>query len=207
METSILQYFGLIKVTAPLITVNPNEDAIRWKMGKKIFDFEAEYRSGHLAIETLPANDGGGAREVAGINMKYDSAEESVLEQLVKAGKYDEAENSAIAYILKDTDVAVRWCSAPAIESYLRDCTFNRGPHGCILITQAAMGVAKDGQWGPKSDQAEKESEAAGLSKFLDDLHQARIDYEHEVVGYRGNFDAGLLNRFQNACTFAKSLI
>lgn len=205
---SILNYFGLIKTASPLppVPILSTEDELRWKMGKQIFFFEAEFRNGHLAIENLPVNDGGGAREVAGINMKYDPIEEPILEALVKAGKYDEAENSAISYIIKDTDAAAHWCYAPAIESYFRDIIFNRGTRGCILIAQRALNISQDGQWGAISDKTEKLAEE-DLNDFLNRLHQARIDYEHEVVGTRANFDTGLMNRFQKACDFAKTFI
>lgn len=188
----------------PHIESTPDQ---RWLMGHQIYLFERELDSrGHLAIQNLPANDGGGAREVAGINMRYDGPEEQVLEKMVKAGLYDEAEQEATHYILKNTDPVMKWCSHPAIEANLRDIYFNRGGGGCMKILQKALGVTPDGKFGPISESTEKAAESEP-SNMLDDIYQARVWYEHNIIGARTNLDNGLMNRFALARDFAKTLL
>lgn len=187
--------------------VNPVTAQQRWDMGHQIFLFERELDTrGHLEIENLPANDGGGAREVAGINMRYDGPEEAKLEQMVKAGQYDQAESEATKYIIENTDPVMKWCSHPSIECYLRDIYFNRGGGGCMKILQKAIGVKVDGAFGPISESTEKAAEG-DLEAMLDDLYTARVWYEDDVIGIRANLDKGLMNRFAEARDFAKMMI
>jgi lysozyme family protein len=186
---------------------SPTDASLRWKMGHQIFLFEREVdRKGNLAIENLPANDGGGAREVAGINMKYDGPEEAKLEQKVRAGDFTEAETEAISYIVHQTDIAHAWCQAAPVEANLRDIVFNRGATGCMRILQKALGVSVDGDFGPITEATEKAAES-DVAAFLDDLYSARVWYEHDFIGVRSNLDAGLMNRFAAARDFAKSLL
>ncbi len=92
----------------------------------------------------------------------------------------------------------------PAIEFYLRDCAFNRGLGGAAHIAQRALGVTDDGVVGSitKAALATAEQDAAG---FLSKLRAAREDYEREVVGVRRNLWQGLVNRWNNALTVART--
>ena len=59
----------------------------RLRMAKSIIDFEARRDAkGRLQVYKLPAGDGGGTYEVAGINDRYHPVEAAHLAQLVKAG-------------------------------------------------------------------------------------------------------------------------
>lgn len=190
----------------PIATQGSATAAQRYQMASYIFGFEAEYINGHLAIENLPADDGGGAREVAGINMKYDAPEEARLELLVKAQQYVEAKEEAITYIAEQTTGAIHWCIHPAIEFCLRDMIFNRGPSGCMQTLQKAVGASIDGVYGPITEGLEQKSEADILS-FLQSFRDAREWYEDVIVGRRQNFEQGLINRWNNCQTLAKTFI
>src|SRR5262245_5634250 len=103
----------------------------RLKIAGSILDFEARRdRQGRLQIYKLPAGDGGGTYEVAGINERYHPEEARHLAQLIEAGHYEEAEEQALEIIATFTDVVTTWSTSTALESYLRDCAFNRGPRG-----------------------------------------------------------------------------
>ncbi len=178
--------------------------AQRLAMAKAIIDFEARRdKAGHLAVYHLPANDGGGRYEVAGINEKYDGPAVRKLVDLLDADRYSEAEAYAQEYIAENTDIAGKWTSVPSIESYLRDSVFNRGAHGAARIMQRALGVDDDGDVGPitrgELGKAEAEPDA-----FLVKLRRAREDYERHVVGYRANFWRGLVNRWNEALEVAR---
>ena len=84
--------------------------------------------SGHLRVYILPAGDGGGRYEVAGINDRYHPQEAARLRELIDAARFDEAEDYAAEAIADYTDVVSKWTSVPEIEAYLRDSAFNRGP-------------------------------------------------------------------------------
>src|SRR5690349_427775 len=120
--------------------------ADRQRMAASILDFEARRdKQGRLTVYKLPAGDGGGAYEVAGINERYHPHEAKLLADLIGAGQFQEAERQAREIIALYTDVVAPWSGKPAIECYLRDCCFNRGPRGAARILQRALGVVDDG--------------------------------------------------------------
>lgn len=191
----------------PTETGTPKEKSAldRTKMAKSILDFEARRDSkGHLTVYNLPANDGGGKFEVGGINEKYDGPMARKLAALVQSGHYAEAEDAAIEYIAQNTDPAFEWTDVPAVESYLRDCVFNRGVTGAARIFQRAVGVKDDGKVGPATMAAAAKFTPVGL---LLALREARENYERNVVGYRANFWAGLTNRWNNALAKAQEFL
>ena len=189
--------------TAPVPQVKPIvSHAVRLRMAKKIIDFEARRDSQkRLAVYKLPANDGGGTFEVAGINDRYHPEQANKLKNLIEAGRYEEAERSVQEYLINYTDVASGWTTSAGVEFFLRDTVFNRGPTGAAKILQRALGVPQDGQIGPTTRGAIAELKPLEL---LDKLRWAREDYERNVVGYRANFWKGLTNRWNNALTAAK---
>ena len=100
----------------------------RLSMAKAIVNFEARRDSkGHLKVYKLPASDGGGRYEVAGINERYNKEVCDQLVELINQGQYEKAEELATEYIASDTDVVISWAKVPAVEFYLRDSAFNRG--------------------------------------------------------------------------------
>jgi hypothetical protein len=179
----------------------------RRRMAAAIVNFEARRDAkGHLMVYKLPEGDGGGAYEVAGINEKYNKATADALVALIEKGSFDEAETVAAEFIAKDTDVAASWTRVPALESYLRDCVFNRGVKGGACILQRALGVADDGDIGQDSRTAmtAAEADAAGL---LQKLRAAREQYERDVArrDETSKFWKGLVNRWNGAMAVAKT--
>jgi hypothetical protein len=128
--------------TAPP-TLAPAVKTLRTRMAQAIVDFEARRdKQGRLTVYKLPANDGGGDYEVAGINQKYDGPAAYKLKTMIEAGRQADAEAYATDYIAKNTDFAATMTRIPCLESYLRDCIFNRGKAGATMILQIALGFA-----------------------------------------------------------------
>ncbi len=175
----------------------------RRRMAKAIVDFEARRDSkGRLAVYKLPANDGGGTYEIAGINDRYHPEQAAKLKRLIEAGKYAEAEIEVQDYVLAYTKIAEQWTTDAGVEFYLRDCVFNRGPRGAARILQRAVGVKDDGAVGPVTRAAVAKLIPVDL---LMKLRVAREDYERNVVGYRANFWKGLVSRWDKALVQARS--
>ena len=113
------------------------------KIGQWIVNAEARRDSkGRIRVYPLPKGDGGGTYEVAGIDDRYDPQMAPHLRNLIELGQQAQAEIDAAEYILGNTDVVQSWSQVPAIEVYLRDCCFNRGPTGAAKIFQIALGLS-----------------------------------------------------------------
>lgn len=179
------------------------------KIGQHIVNSEARRdKSGRISIYRLPSADGGGSFEVAGINDRYHPKAANEIAALIRQRKFVAAEQAAVEYILKYTDVAGGWAKTPALQSVLRDTAFNRGPTGAAKILQMALDVEVDGKVGPKTlaalHRAEKEPRAL-LLRF----REAREAYERKVAppsGARAKFWRGLVNRWDSATMFANTL-
>jgi len=180
--------------------------ALRKKMAESIVNFEARRDAhGHLRVYILPAGDGGGRYEVAGINDRYHPREAARLRQLIETARFDEAEDYAAEVIAEYTDVVSKWTTVPEIEAYLRDSAFNRGPGGAAKILQMALGVTVDGGVGPETLGALRQAEK-DPAKLLAALRVAREKYEMRVAGRREKFWKGLVNRWDNSLAFAQGL-
>lgn len=170
----------------------------RKEMAKTILDFEARRDAqGHLKVYHLPANDGGGSYEVAGINERYHPAVAEKLMRLIEKGQFTEAEELAVEHIADYTDTVKDWQSDPAIELFLRDSCFNRGPAGAAKILQLAVGVKADGKVGPITRGAVAPYTGHTIL-FLARLRAARERYEDIVAPNRPNLRLGLENRWDN---------
>ena len=178
--------------------------AQRKRMAEAILGFEARRDvNGHLAVYNLPAGDGGGKYEVAGINDRYHKAEADKLVALIRAAKYQEAEDYAVEVIADYTDLVAEWSNDAGIEFYLRDCVFNRGATGATRILQRALAIADDGEVGPQTRSAVASINAEQL---LQRLRSAREQYERAVVrrNESSKFWRGLVNRWDNALATAR---
>ena len=171
--------------------------AQRERMAHFIVDSEARRdKQGRLLVYQPPANDGGGAFEVAGINVHYHAEVAYELKRLIDSGHNAEAEERAAQFIAEYTDVVAPWQGDAGVEFYLRDCAFNRGPKGAARIMQIALGVADDGEVGPITRHAAGQVPPYAL---LPRLRQAREAYEIKIVGKRANLWRGLVNRWDKA--------
>jgi lysozyme family protein len=164
---------------------------------------------GRLRVYKLPAADGGGTYEVAGINDRYHPAAASKLRDLLAANRQGHAEAYIRTYLLDYTSIVTKWTTHPAIEAFLRDTAFNRGPRGALRVLQLALKVADDGKWGAVT----KGALAAALhhpGTLLQNLRAARESYELRIappVGARAKFWQGLANRWDKALAAAESLL
>jgi peptidoglycan hydrolase-like protein with peptidoglycan-binding domain len=179
----------------------------RMAMARAIINFEARRdKKGRLQVYKLPAGDGGGRYEVAGINEKYNKEVCDHLVALIEAGQYDKAEALATEFVASDTDVVVTWSRSAAIESYLRDSTFNRGHTGGAKILQMAVGVTPDGVVGPTTRAVVALAEQ-NPGQLLLDLRAARERYERIKRNEKSPFWKGLVNRWNAALKVAKTFL
>jgi Predicted Peptidoglycan domain len=171
------------------------------EQARRIVDYEARRdASGHLKVYHLPAGDGGGEREVAGINDRYHPEVLDRIERLLAEGKYSEAENAAAEHIMHYTDPVAMLSELPAVQFALRDMAFNRGPTGAVKILQDALGLPSDGIAGPKTREALHEAEH-DPEKLLGYLRAARERYERRTRDESSPFWRGLANRWDRQHT------
>ena len=179
------------------------------KAGLAIVDFEARRdANGHVRLYELPANDGGGHWEIAGINDRYHP---EALKR-IKAAKPEDRERLCAEYIeaytLKGTGLDKIEIS-PGVRFYILDSTFNRGPGGSAWMVQQAckrMGipVVVDSQWGPKTREALSLADERNSAKLLSALREKRELYEREKVGVRTNLWRGLVSRWDKTLVLAR---
>lgn len=198
-----------------------SQEQIQKAFAKHTLDLEARRDSrGRLKVYRLPAGDGGGNYEVAGINDRYHPKAARKLKALIEAGQHDEAEVYAIDYLDAYTDAVDEWHPDEVVEGYLRCCAFNRGAGGAAWMLQYALKQgftpslykgAMDRKVGPMTWAAARQ---AGVDELLPALYGARIVYERTAIpGLKGRRDEssqfwhGLFRRFTNDLTFAWGLL
>src|SRR5262245_34893951 len=181
----------------------PGSAVSRFQMAQWIVNQEARRDAqGRLKVYKLPANDGGGRFEVAGISERYDNTKCLQLVAMLNAGQHAAAEREAAQYIASKTDAAANWTRLPAAELFLRDTIFNRGLGGATKILQMALGGVARSQFATAILEAEQNPR-----NFIQRLRAAREQYEWKVVGRRANLVTGLINRWNHARDEALSLI
>lgn len=182
----------------------------RMKMAQWIVNAEARRDTkGRIKLYRLPEADGGGTVEYAGINDRYHPQTLVRIRQLLGRGDHTGAERMAVLHIAQYTDIVQKWTGMAALQAFLRDCAFNRGPKGALRILQLALGLADDGRFGPITKNALKAAENHP-ELLLDSLRVAREDYERRVappVGKRARFWNGLSRRWNAAHVFALSFL
>ena len=170
--------------------MSPREQA------RRIVDYEARRdKDGHLKVYTLPSGDGGGEREVAGIDDRYHPEVLARIEELLARGRCEEAEDVAATHIEQYTNPVALLSVVPAIQFALRDAAFNRGPTGAVRILQDALGLPVDGIAGAKTRDALREAEKNPV-EFLERLRAARERYERRTRDESSPFWKGLSNRW-----------
>jgi hypothetical protein len=177
------------------------------EQARRIVDYEARRdASGHLKVYHLPAGDGGGEREVAGINDRYHPEVLDRIERLLADGKYSEAEDAAAEHIMRYTDPVAMLSEVPAVQFALRDMAFNRGPTGAVKILQDALGLPADGIAGPKTKEALHEAEHDPV-QLLANLRASRERYERRTRDESSPFWKGLSNRWDRQHADSRSMI
>lgn len=177
------------------------------KIASYIVSWEARRdNQGRLKVYQLPSGDRGGSYEVAGINNRYHPAEAKKLKRLIYQGKYTEAEEEICRYIAGYTDRVDEWIDNVALQCYLRDSSFNRGPTGAAKILQLALDVDVDGIIGPATQQAIAQ---CSPEQLLVDLREARELYEMRYMkrDKSSKFWVGLTNRWNKALIASQSFL
>lgn len=182
------------------------------RMAEKILEFEGRFdESGNLEVYHLPAGDGGGSFEVAGINDRYHRVDAFRLKMMIEDGRHKEARELAIDIIERYTRPADRWAENDGIRFFLRDTIFNRGAHGAAVILQSALnamgaGLVVDGRVGPKTRAAVAPREGVTL---LERLVESREHYERWKARRNESspFWRGLVNRWRKARAHALTYI
>lgn len=173
-----------------------------------IYDHEARKdQQGNLKVYTLPANDGGGAFEVAGITDRFDHEEVMKIIELVKAKSFIEAKQACCDYYITNTNPVATWCHVPCIEAFLRDTMFNRGGGGAAGVVQIAVGTKVDRAFGPVTKRALEDAATVSPANLLAALRGACDVYEDRFAGARPNLRRGLINRWNDRLAMAKSFL
>jgi hypothetical protein len=166
------------------------------EQARRIVDYEARRdASGHLKVYQLPGGDGGGTREVAGINDRYHPEALDLIEKLIREGRHKEAEDAAADHIRKYTDPVAMLSDVPAVQFALRDMAFNRGPTGAVKILQDALGLPADGIAGPRTREALRQAENDPPA-LLGRIRLAREGFERRTRDESSKFWSGLANRW-----------
>lgn len=177
------------------------------EQARRIVDYEARRDAqGHLKVYHLPAGDGGGEREVAGINDRYHPEVLNRIEYLLSEEKYSAAEDAAAEHIMRYTDPVAMLSEVPAVQFALRDTAFNRGPTGAVRILQDALGLPVDGIAGPKTLEALRMAER-DPEKLLGDLRSARERYERRTRDESSPFWKGLSSRWDRQHADSRSML
>jgi hypothetical protein len=191
----------------------------RLEMGLAIVEFEGRFKAGKLQVYKLPAGDGGGSYEIAGINDRYHAQEAAKLKNMIEGGRHDEALREAGRYIEEYTRPVLKFFPSsqaaeqnPAIEFVLRDTAFNRGNKGAATVLQLALGMQQiDGVVGPVTHR-EFARALAEPAELLRRLRRARETYERNTYQWKpgkrdekSKFWAGLVNRWDKAHQVASS--
>jgi len=191
----------------------------RERMGEHIVKVEGRFdRHGRLLVYKLPAGDGGGSFEVAGINDRYHGAKARELRAMIQKGQHARAEKEVGHYIMAYTDGVKAWfpeghkTKHPHVELLLRDIFFNRGGRGAAATLQIALGVHVDGNIGKVSKEAFAEAlnDSDSLAKRIT---AARATYEKRTYPWKksarnekSKFWRGLSNRWANSHRAAMAL-
>lgn len=185
-----------------------------------LLDTEARRdKNGNLMVYQLPAGDGGGTFEVAGINDRYHGPMARKLRKMIEEGLYLAAERTARQYLLDYTHAVDEWHPDERVEGLLRCIAFNRGAGGAAWILQYALryGFSPSLYTGPRDRKVGpatlKAAAKADPERLIVALGHARTVYERTAIpGVKGARDEesqfwhGLFRRFVDDQMFALTL-
>ncbi|WPX40499.1 putative peptidoglycan-binding domain-containing protein [Akkermansia sp. N21116] len=165
-------------------------------------------KNGNLTVYKLPAGDGGGTHEIAGINNGSHPQEFSKLKEMLDSGKYQEAEDEAQRYIASYTKPVGDVLQSAGVQSsgidyFLRDMYFNGGEYGVARVVHRALGIPDSRKFGQGTIQAIKEylsSHSEG--DLLNALRDSREGLYRSIAANnpeKRKFLQGWINRNNNA--------
>lgn len=165
-------------------------------------------KNGNLTVYKLPAGDGGGTHEIAGINNGSHPQEFSKLKEMLDSGKYQEAEDEAQRYIASYTKPVGDVLQSAGVQSsgidyFLRDMYFNGGEYGAARVVHRALGIPDSRKFGQGTIQAIKEylsSHSEG--DLLNALRDSREGLYRSIAANnpeKRKFLQGWINRNNNA--------
>ena len=127
---------------------------------------------------------------------------------MIENKQYAQARQFASEYLGKYTDSSASMSKIPAIQFYLRDTSFNRGPGGSAKVLQHALGVPVTGKVNDATLNALRKAEQ-NPQGLLHNLRQSREWYERKYAhrDESSKFWKGLVNRWNNAERMQKHLV
>lgn len=168
--------------------------------------------SGRPMVYQLPAADGGGTYEVAGLNDKYNPAEAQALKAMIQSGAPTPAIESFIRAAYKQkTQFGANYLPpshSQGLELFLRDCSLNHSERGVRTILARAVGTRRDDPALPAAIQ--KYISTHGERALLNKLSIARGAYYQSLIQAnpaRAIFADGWNNRNKNITNAAYSLL
>jgi len=157
-------------------------------------DFEGRKDAqGNLLVYELPAGDGGGTYEIAGVNNKYHPEMAEALKNMPP----EQRRGAAADYIVEYTSPLTSKLPE-AYRPFFQDLAFNRGAGGATRFLQRALGVADDGALGPKTLAA---LEGKDPTDVMRQVSVEQFAYEKQLAARdpsRNKFLRGLQNRIVN---------
>lgn len=189
-------------------------------IGLQIVAFEASpgdptrrTKDGFLDVVGLPANDGGGSWEIAGIN-EFHAEARAKLRAMPPKDREAFAADYIENYGRKGTGITKALGLRTGTELFVLDCAFNRGPGGACEIVQDALvhiGFSMDAMggkgWGPRTRDALLVADKRHASSLIGELRLARERYEDArdaKKGARPNLRTGLVNRWNKCAEIAR---
>jgi hypothetical protein len=166
------------------------------------FIFEREVRKDKKGLPEVyrpPKNDGGGKEEIAGFTEKYNPEELALIKNTPK----EKRKELILDLVDKKTQAAANWSKNEAVQGLMRDIVFHRGETGAQQIIKMALGGT-----GKKLTKEDIEAlEQMDPADVIENITEARREYENKVVGVRSNLAKGLENRFNSARSYFLSQI
>ncbi len=184
--------------------------------GRLMIENEARRdENGNLTVYKLPAGDGGGTHEIAGINNKNHPQEFARLKGMIESGRHDEAEQEASRYMMAYTQPASDVLEKSGVQSrgldyFIRDMYLNGGESFPSRVIHRALGIADSKKF--TAGTAESISEflkTHSEEELLGLLHQSRDELYKSIAANnpeKGKFLTGWLNRSRKSYRQAQDM-